>query len=96
MFDVTMESYNGAEICELVGIYILSCLSNIDKNDCGFYRDDSLLVLCTVNGQQIDRVRKNFIQLFEGISFLMDIETNLKIVNFLDITFNLNNGTFKL
>ena len=32
----------------------------------------------------------------KDISFLIDIETNLKIVNFLYITFNLNNGTFKL
>ena len=35
-FDKTIGSYNGAEICELVGIYILSRLSSIiDKNDCG-------------------------------------------------------------
>ena len=25
-FDVTMRSYDGAEVCELVGIYILSIL----------------------------------------------------------------------
>ena len=58
-FDVTMGSYDGAEICELVEIYILSRLSTIiDKNDCGLYRDNRLLVLRNVNGQQIDRVRK--------------------------------------
>ena len=61
-----MGSYNGAKICELVGIYILSRLSNIiDKSDCGLYRNDSLLVLRNINGQQIDRVRKSFIQLFK-------------------------------
>ena len=33
------EIYDRAEICELVGIYLLSCFSTIiDKNDCGFYR----------------------------------------------------------
>ena len=64
-FDVKMGSYDGAEICQLVGIYILSRLSSIiDKNDCGLYRDHSLSVLGNVNGQQINRVRKNFIQLF--------------------------------
>ena len=47
------------------------------------------------NGQQTDRIRKNVIQLFKEIGFLTDIETNLKIINFLGITFNLNNGTFK-
>ena len=91
-----MGSYDGAEICELVGICTLSRLSTIiDKNDCGLYRDDGLLVLRNVNGQQIDRVRKNTIQTFKDVGFLIDIETNLKIVDFLDITFNLNNGTFK-
>ena len=91
-----MGSYNGAEICELFGIYILSRLSTlIGENDCGPSRDDGLLVLHNVSGQQIDCVMKNVIQLFKNIDFLIDIETNLKIVNFLDITFNLNNGMFK-
>ena len=90
-FDVTMGRYDGAEIC---GIYILSHLSTItDKNDCGLYRDDGLLVLHNVNEQPIDRVRKNAIQWFKDINLPIDIETNLKIVNFLNITFNLNNGT---
>ena len=95
-FHVTMGSYDRTEICELVGIYILSRLSTIiDKNNCDFYRDDGLLVLCNVNGQQIDRVRKNVIQLFKDIGFLIDIKTNLTIVNSLDIKFNLINGLFK-
>ena len=55
-----MGRYDGAEIC---GIYILSHLSTItDKNDCGLYRDDGLLVLHNVNEQPIDRVRQNAIQ----------------------------------
>ena len=56
-FDVTWGSYDGAEICELVGIYILSSLSSIiHKNDFGLYRDGGLPVLRKVNGQQIDCV----------------------------------------
>ena len=50
-----MGSYDGAEICELVGNYIRPCLSAIkDKNDCGLYREVNLLVFHNVNGQQID------------------------------------------
>ena len=95
-FEVTMGSYDREEIWELVGIYILSRMPNIiDKNDCGLYRDDGLLALGNVNGQKLDRIRKNVIQLFKDSGFLMDIEANLKIVNFLDIKFNLNNGAFK-
>ena len=45
-FDVTMGSYDGAEICELVGIYVLSLLANIiDKNNSGLYRDYGLILL---------------------------------------------------
>ena len=41
MFDVTMDSYDGAEICELVGLFILSKLeAKFGKNQVGLYRDD--------------------------------------------------------
>ena len=59
------------------------------------YRDDGLLILRNENGQQIDRMHKNIIKIFKGIGFAIDVETNLKIVDFLDITFNLNNGTYR-
>ena len=67
----------------------------INKNDCGLYRADGLLVLRYLNGQQIDHIRKNTIQTFKDVDFLIDMETNLKIADFLDITFNLNNDAFK-
>ena len=74
----------------------MSRLPNIiDKNDCALCGDDGLFHMRNVNGQQIDRVTKNVIQLFKDISFLIDIKTNLEIVNFLNITFSLTNGTFK-
>ena len=40
-FNVTMGSYDGAELCEIIGIYIQSLLINILSNDnMGLYRDD--------------------------------------------------------
>ena len=40
-FDVTMGSYDGAEVCELVGLYMLHLLSQRFGNDfIGLYRDD--------------------------------------------------------
>ena len=42
-FDVTMGSYDGAEVCELVGLYLMSKLEIlIGKNQLGLYRDDGL------------------------------------------------------
>ena len=69
-----MGSYNGTEICKLVGIYILSCLATIVKeNNCGVYRDDGLVILRNINGQQIDRTHKNIIKIFKDARFSTDI-----------------------
>ena len=95
-FDVTMGSYDGAELCEFIGIYILSKLCTIvNKDDCGLYRDDGLMIQKYINGQKIDQLRKKIIKVFKEIGFKIDIETNLKIVDFLDITFNLMNGSYR-
>ena len=48
-----------------------------------------------INGQQIDQLRKKIIKIFKEIGFKIDIETNSEIVNFLDMTFNLINGSYK-
>ena len=54
-----------------------------------------LMIQEYINGQQINQLRKNIIKIFKKIGFKIDIETNLKIVNFLDLTFNLINGSCK-
>ena len=42
-FDVTMGSFDGAEICELVGVYILKVLGEkCGKEKVGLYKDDGL------------------------------------------------------
>ena len=42
-FDVTMGSFDGAEVCELVGLYILNILSQkFGSGNIGLYRDDGL------------------------------------------------------
>ena len=48
-----------------------------------------------INGQQIDQLRKKLIKIFKEIGFKVDIKTNLEIVDFLDITFNLRNNSYK-
>ena len=41
LFDVTMGSYDGADIGELAGLYLLNHLSIvINKSGAGLYRDD--------------------------------------------------------
>ena len=77
-FDVTMGSYDGAELCELIGIYIQSLLTNIlSKDYMGLYRDDGLFILRKRNRQQTDRIRKKIINIFKNIDFKIEIVTNL-------------------
>ena len=95
-FDVTMGSFDGAEICELVGLYILHLLGDqLGVDNLGLYRDDGLACFHGMDGPTSDRVRKNIICLFKRLGLCITFQTNLKVVNFLDVTFNLNTGTYQ-
>ena len=60
-FDVTMGAYVGAEICELVGLYLLSIITKqYDKNDIGLYRDDGLAVFKTSVDQKLIKSGNTF------------------------------------
>ena len=94
-FDVTMGSFDGDEICELAGLYIQSNLENIlPKTDFGLYRNDGSILLRNLNVQQMDKKEKTIIKIFKDIGCSIDIQTNLKEVDFLDVTLNLQNGTY--
>ena len=89
-----MGSYDGAEVCELVGMFILSKLGNIGKKNTGLYCDDGLVVLRNMNARGIDKIRKIIIKMFKDVGFQLEIKTNLKQVEFLDVTFNLITGLY--
>ena len=58
-FDVTMGSFDGAEICELVGLYILHLLGDqLGVDNVDLYRDDGLARFHGMDGPTSDRVRK--------------------------------------
>ena len=61
----------------------------------GLYRDDGLFILRKINKQQADRVRKKIISIFKNIDFKIEIVTNLTEVDFLDVTFSLENNTYR-
>ena len=94
-FDVTMGSNDGAEVCELVGLYILSILSRkYKKSDIGLYRDDGLAIFKSMSGPKMERIKKDIIATFKKLNLKIVIESNMKIVNFLDVTLNLSDGSF--
>jgi len=70
-FDVTMGSFDGAEICELVGLYLLNQLSSLLPPELfGLYRDDGLAILPNFSGTETERLNKKIRKLSRKTSCL--------------------------
>ena len=90
-----MGAYDGAEVCEIVGIFILYQLSRIyKKNDIGLYRDDGLAVFRNTSGSQAEKIKKHFQSIFLKNNLSIIVKCNLKIVDYLDVTLNLSHGSY--
>ena len=93
-FDVTMGAYDGAEVCELIGIYMSYLIGKkYNSKNIGLYRDDGLAVLKNVSGSASEKIKKQLQSLFKQKGMQIIIECHLKVVNYLDVTFNLNDGS---
>ena len=65
LFDITMGSYDGAEICELVSLYMLSFLGKVyGIQNVGLYWDDGLVCLHKISGRASDKIQKDMIRTF--------------------------------
>ena len=96
-FDVPMGCLDGAEVCDLTGLYILSKIRLVfeNQNDVGLYRDDGLGILRNLSGPQIERVRKEIIKIFKECGLSITTKRNLKVAQFLDIELDLINNTYR-
>ena len=91
-----MGAYDGAEVCELVGTFLLEKISEIcNKCDIGLYRDDGLAVFRNKSGTHLEKIKKKLQRLFKEYDLEIIAESNQKIVNYLDVTLNLKDGTFR-
>lgn len=84
-------SFKESKICEI--LYILRKLGKCGKDRIVQYRDEGLACFENNSEPEVESIRKPFIKLFE-IELNVNIvsRTNLKVVNFLDLTLNLFNG----
>ena len=100
-----MGSNDGAEICELIGLYMLHLIKQIKigtgkscktiGHKCiGLYRDDGLGYLQGYSGPQRDKIRKNIEALFKKHELKITIECNLKSTEFLDVRLDLESGYY--
>ena len=105
LFDVTMGAFDGAEICEVVGLYILHLIKNrfleleteLEENlelDLGLYRDDGLIVHKRLPGHTTDSIRKSLVSLFKELGLGIEVATDMARANFLDVTLDLETGKY--
>ena len=92
-FEVTMRNFDGAELCKLVSSYILQILGEKygkHRIDC----DHGLTCFENTSGPQADRIRKDFINIFEEYLNL-SIICKIKADNFLDVTISVITGKYQ-
>ena len=72
-----------------------SSAKNMIKITSVLYRDDGLSVFKNKSGTQLERIKKNLQKTFKDFGLEIVAGSNLRIVNYLEVTLNLNNGFFK-
>ena len=102
-FDVPMGSYDGAEICELVGLYILHKLTSgktliFEKENCGIYRDDGLAIIKERGSRRIAEIviKKKLNEIFDSEDLKITIDPVTQVTNYLDVEFNLARHVYEL
>ena len=89
-----MRGYDSSQIADLVGLYISNMLARIiNPQQVGLYRDDGLLYIPNSNGPLSSSIQKRIIRAFKFWGFKIEISSNIKIVNFLDVTLDLSSNS---
>ena len=88
-----MESNDGVEITELVGLLMLSKLVQLfQDNSVQLYLDDGLGVLRNLPGTETERLRKGIVKTYKDCGLSITSKANLKIVDNLHVIFELENN----
>ena len=96
LFDVTMGAYDESEVCELVGTYMLSLISEkYDKKDFELYHDDGLGVVRNKCGRETAKIKKNIQQIFKEDKLYIVIQCKMKIVDYFNVSLSWNNSNCK-
>ena len=95
-FDVTMGAYDGAEVSELVGIFLLKEISwVVNSSDIGLYRDDGLGIMRRIGKPEVERRKKRIIHIFKQHNLKVTIAANLHTSQYLDVEFDLKNNAYR-
>ena len=73
-----MGRFDGAEVFELVGSFVLTKLCDIlQRENVGLYRHDGLAIVKQVPGPELERKRKKIIETFKRYGLAITIKENL-------------------
>ena len=94
-FDVTIGSYDGAELCELVGLYLLDLLTEeFGKQNIGLYRDDSLSCFENISGPNSEKIKKKLFEICKSNGLSITVECNVIVTDLLDVPFDIKSATY--
>ena len=74
-------------------LYVIGKKYNSKK--VGLYRNGGLAVFKNGSGPTSEKIKKHLQSLFKQKGLQIIIERNLKFLNYLDLTFNLNDGSYR-
>ena len=94
-FDNGMGAYDGAECCDIIGLFLLDQLNNRIKEIASvLFRDDGISV-SDATPRLLEKARQKIVKIFEEFGLKITSTANLKVIQFLDITLDLENEVFK-
>ena len=93
-FNISMGSWDGAESTDIVGLFLLSKMQALKDAKPGLYRDDGLLVT-RGTPRNTEKLKQDLTNLFSKYKLKLTLDCNHKIINFLDVTFNLDDGLYR-
>ena len=88
-------AFDSAEVCDIVGLFLLSELQKQKLNAVtGKFRDDGLGATSSTP-RQAENIKKKICEIYRKHGLSITGEANKKVVQFLDVEFDLDRGTYK-
>ena len=89
-FDNGQGFYDGAESTDLIGLFMLSETQHLGMN-MGKFRDDGIAI-SWLTPRETENAAKKLSQIYASYGLKLEVKVNLTVVDYLDITLDLNTG----
>ena len=94
-FDIAMGAFDGAESCDLIGLFLLDQITNrVKEIEAGLFRDDGLAVADTTK-RNVDKINTQIVSIMAEFGLKITSLPTQKAVKYLDVILDLENECFK-